>query len=113
MKTQAWLIAFCFALLIGTPAAAFKTEGSHLAGIIQKVNAKTFEAEILREDSGTHLTFVWNSATKFVANEQVVNASILKKGARVEVILYVVIFGKPFVTKVTLLPATTRGGRAK
>lgn len=62
---------------------------------------------MLREEHATLITFIWIKRTAFVANSQFTNASILKKGARVDVIYHKPIFGSPFVTRVLLLPNAT------
>jgi Cu/Ag efflux protein CusF len=111
MKTLPLLIAFCFTLLTATPAAAKSPRGTHITGTIQKVDASTREVELLQEDTRTPITFVWNRLTTFVTGTSMADAAILKKGARVEIILHRPFFGKPFVAKVTLLPATVRNVR--
>ena len=69
------------------------------------MEARAQEVELLREDDGKPVTFLWNKLTTFVTGESMADAAILRKGARVEVNLHTPLFGKPFVTKVTLLPA--------
>jgi hypothetical protein len=100
--------ALALAVILGipTPAAARALRGRSISGIVQKTNAPTREAEIVRSDTGTPLSFVWISRTIFVANAEVVNAAILEPGAKVEVIYHQPVFGRPFVTRVTLLSAS-------
>ena len=64
-----------------------------------------------REDNGTPITFTWSKLTTFVTSTSMADATILRKGARVEVTRHVPLFGKPLVTKVTLLPVTAQRAR--
>jgi len=99
------LFALVLIIFVGipAPAAARSPRGRFISGIVQKSNAPAQEAEILRTDTGAPLSFVWISRTIFVVNVQVVDAAILEPGAKVEVIYHQPFFGRPFVTKVTLL----------
>ena len=110
MKTQTSLIAILLVFLanIATPAAAITPRGRTITGTIQKVDAQTQEVEMLQADKGTVIMFVWNKRTTFVANAQIAEATILKKGAHVEVSYHEPLFGKAFVMKVTLLSAASR-----
>lgn len=102
------LFALALAIVAGipTPAAARAPRGRTISGIVQKTNELTREAEIVCTDTGTLLSFVWIRRTIFVANVQVVDAAILDPGAKVEVTYHQPFFGRPFVTKVTLLSAS-------
>lgn len=102
------IFALALAVVVGIPtlATARTPTGRHVTGIVQKTNIQAREAEILRTDTGGTLNFVWKNRTKFVANMQFVSAAILQQGDKVEVIYHRPFFGRPFVTKVTLLPAT-------
>ena len=82
--------------------------GHRISTIVQQTNGPAREAEILRTDTGEPISFVWINGTTFVANMQMANAAILTHGAKVEVIYHQPFFGRPFVTKVTLLAATDR-----
>ena len=115
MKSIPSLVALLFVFLanFATPAAARTPRGTRITGIIKKVDAPTQEVEMLREDKGTLIKFVWNRFTSFFANSQSSDAAILKKGARVEVIYHAPFFGKPLVTKVTLLPTTNPSRKTK
>ena len=106
MKTTPSLFALLFVFLasFATPAAATTPQGHRITGTIQKVDASAREVEMLREDTRTPIAFLWNRGTTFVTGTGMADAAILKKGARVEVIRHAPFFGKPFVTKVTLLP---------
>ena len=108
MKIHRLLFALALAGIVGipTPAAARTPRGRPISGIGQKTNEPTREAEILRADTGEPISFVWINRTTFMANLQTVNAAILKQGAGVEVIYHQPFFGRPFVTKVTLLSAS-------
>lgn len=99
-------MALSFTLLLNlvTPASAVSSHGRRITGTIQMVDAQSQEVAMLREDKGIVIKFVWNKRTTFVASSQIADASILKRGARIEVIRHEPFFGKPFVTKVTLLP---------
>ena len=110
MKTTPLLIALMFAALanFATPAAAITPQGRHITGTIQTVDASAREAQMLPQDNATPVTFVWNKLTTFVTAASMADATILKKGARVEVILHRPFFGKPFVAKVTLLPTNKK-----
>ena len=114
MKTTPLLVALVFVFLasFATPAAA-RNPGTRITGTIKQVDAQTREVEMLREDKGTLIKFVWDRLTDFFANAQFTDATILKKGARVEVIYHVPLFGKPLVTKVTLLPITSAARKTK
>lgn len=68
---------------------------------------------MLREDKEASIKFVWNGLTSFFANSQSSDAAILKNGAHVEVIYHAPFFGKPLVTKVTLLPSANPTRKAK
>ena len=110
MTPHRFFFALILAVVVGipVPAAARAPRGRPISGIVQKTNARTREAEILRTDTGAPLRFVWISRTIFVANVQIVDAAILEPGAKVEVIYHQPFFGRPFVTKVTLLSASDR-----
>ena len=115
MKTHTKLIAIVFASLanFATPASARSPQGRHITGIIRKVDASAREVEMLRENDRTPITFVWNRFTTFVAATSMADAAILKKGARVEVVRHTPFFGKPFVTKVTLLQTHNQTTKTK
>ena len=107
MKTPSLLIALLLTFFVSITqlAVALTPRGRPLTGTIQKVDTQSQEVEMLREDKGTVITFVWVPRhTTFVANGQMADVAILKKGARVQVSHHVPFFGKPFVTRVTLLP---------
>lgn len=113
MKTHSLFIAFLFIILANTatPAAARTPRGRTITGTIQKVDAQAQEVEMLRYDTGTLISFVWIARTTFAAKGRMTDAAILKKGAHVEVSYHEPVFGKPFVTRVALLPtpsATTQ-----
>ena len=109
MKTQPLLIALLltFFVSIAQPAAALTPRGRPITGTIQKVDLLTHEVAMLREDKGTVITFVWTKRTSFVASGMMTDAVILKKGAHVVVSHHVPFFGKPFVTRVTLISEPT------
>ena len=114
MKIQSLLIALVLAFLLSSaPPAAARNPGTRITGTIQKVDAQTHEVEMLREDKGTLIKFVWNKLTSFFADAQLTDAAILKKGAHVEVAYHEPLFGKPLVTKVTLLPASKQTNKTK
>jgi hypothetical protein len=108
MMIRRHIFAFALAVVVGIPslAEAKSPTGRHISGIVQKTNGQTREVEFLRTDTGRPLSFVWNNRTKFVANMQFVSAAILQPGVKVEVIYHRPFFGRPFVTKVTLLTQT-------
>ncbi len=108
MMIRRHIFALALAVVVGIPtlATAKNPTGRHISGIVQKMNIQAREAEIVRTDTGRPLSFVWNNQTKFVANMQFVSAAILQQGAKVEVIYHRPFFGRPFVTKVTLLTQT-------
>ncbi len=110
MTTPRLLFALALAVVVGipTPAAARSPRGRTISGVVQKTNEQTREVEIVRIDTGASLSFVWIRRTIFVANMQVVDAGILEPGAKVELIYHQPFFGRPFVTKVTLLSASAR-----
>ena len=99
-------LAFVIVLGIPTPATARSPMGRHISGIVQMTNIQTREVVMLRTDTGVPLSFVWIGRTIFVVNRQLADAAILKKGAMVEVVYHQPFFGRPFVTKVTLLSAS-------
>ncbi|MCB1209130.1 MAG: hypothetical protein KDK97_07370 [Verrucomicrobiales bacterium] len=107
MKTRSRLIALLFAMLASftMPATARTPHGRDIIGIIQRVNPQTQEVEMRRDDTGAVITFVRVKRTTFVADGRLADATILKPGAHVTVSHHVPFFGKPFVTRVTLLPA--------
>ena len=115
MKTKPLLIALLltFFVSIAVPASALTPRGRLITGTIQKVDAQTHEVEMLREDKGTVITFTWSKRTSFVANAQMTDAAILKQGAHVVVSHHVPFFGKPFVTRATLLPTTKPTAKTK
>ena len=115
MKTEPLLITLVltFLLSLAPPAAARSPQPRQITGTIRKVDAPAREVEMLREDKGTLLNFVWNKYTTFIAHAQFADAGILKKGARVEVNSHTPFFGKPFVTKVTLLQAHNQNIKTK
>ena len=105
MKTTPSLVALLFVFLasFATPAAAITPHGRRITGTIQKVDASAREVEMLREDNGKPLTFIWNKLTTFVTGTSMSDAAILRKGARVEVIRHVPFFGEPFASRVLIL----------
>ena len=88
---------------VASPSFAHSIGARHLVGIIQYVNAHAREAELLPPDKAKPLRFKWDKQTRFVANQQLVDAVILSSGVRVEVVYIQPFFGSPYVTKVTLL----------
>jgi hypothetical protein len=110
MTIRRHIFALTLAGFVGIPTLAMARTpmGRHVTGIVQKTNIQAREAEILRTDTGVTLSFVWNNRTKFVANMHFVSTAILQPGNKVEVIYHRPFFGRPFVTKVTLL--TTSDG---
>ena len=110
MMTPRLLVALALAVVVSTPtpATARNPTGRRISGIVQKTNHQVREAEILLTDRVGTLSFVWNTRTEFVANMQLVNSTILKQGAKVEVRYHRPLFGRPFVSRVTLLSASNR-----
>lgn len=108
MMIRRHIFALALAIVVGIPtlAAARPPMGRHISGVVQMTKGQTREAEIVRTDTGVTLSFVWNNRTKFVANTHFVSAAILQQGDKVEVIYHRPFFGRPFVTKVTLLTQT-------
>jgi hypothetical protein len=115
VKTPLKLIAILFAVLASfvTPAIARAPQGRHITGTIRKVDATAKEVEMLREDKGTVIKFVWNKQTDFIVAGQFADPAILTKGARVEVIHHEPFFGSPFVRKVTLLSTSNPNKKTK
>lgn len=115
MNTRNYLASLLLVIMTGivTPASAIPRTGRYITGVIQKVDVPNQEVALLREDSGGVVSFIWNKRTDFIASGKFTDAAILKKGARVEVIRHAPFFGKPFVTKVTLLPATNPQTKTK
>lgn len=85
--------------------------GRRIAGVVQNANWQTREVAIVRTDTSEPLSFVLIDRTIFVANGQLANAAILEPGAKVEVIYHRPVFGRPFVTRVTLLSAPARAAK--
>lgn len=108
MTIRRHIFALALAIVVSVPslATARTPTGRHITGVIQMTNGQTREVEILRTDTGETLSFVWNNRTKFVANMQFVSAAIFQPRDKVEVIYHRPFFGRPFVTKVTLLSAS-------
>lgn len=102
-RTLRFLLLACMASS-AMPVAALPLRGQHIIGTIQKVDTTTHQVEMLREDNGTLIKFVWNKRTTFVTDIQMADAAFLKRGAHVEVAFHEPVFGKPFVTKIALLP---------
>ena len=115
MKTKSRLLVPLLALCasFAAPASARSPQPRQITGTVRKVDAPAREVEMLREDKGTPLHFVWNKHTTFIANAQFADAGILKKGTRVEVNCHTPFFGKPFVTKVTLLQTHNQTPKTK
>ena len=105
---QLFALALAVVVSTPTPATARNPTGRRISGIVQRTNWQALEAEILRTDRVGALSFVWNTRTTFVANRQLVNSTILKHGARVEVRYHRPLFGRPFVSRVMLLSASNR-----
>lgn len=107
MMVRFLLFSLSLAVIVSipTPAAAMPRTGRRVSGIVQMTNVQKRETEILRTDTGRPLRFVWINRTLFVANAQVMTATILKPGAKVEVIYHQPLIGRSYVTKVTLLSA--------
>ena len=110
MTIPRFLFALALVVFEGLPplAAAKSPRGRRISGIVEKTNASARETEIMRTDTSTPLSFVWSDRTTFVAHRQVVDAAIIKSGSKIEVIYHQPFFGRPFVTKVTLLSALER-----
>lgn len=108
MRRHIFVLALAFVVGIPSLATARTPRGRHISGIVQKTNVQMREAEILQTDTGVPLSFVWNNLATFVANMQVVDAAILKRGAKVEVIYHQPFFSRAYVSKVTLLAASVR-----
>lgn len=115
MKTKPLLIVLLltFVVSIAQTATALTPRGRPITGTIQKLDALSHEVEMLREDKGTVITFTLSKRTSFVANAQMTDATILKPGAHVVVSHHVPFFGRPFVTRVTLLPTTKPTAKTK
>lgn len=105
MTIRLHIFVLALAFVVGIPplAIAMPQTGRRITGIVQESKEQSREAVILQTNKGTPLRFFWNNRTTFVANMQFVDAAILMPGAKVEVIYHHPFFGKPFVTKVTLL----------
>jgi hypothetical protein len=110
MRTSFFNVTVLLVLMLGItlPASALTPRGHPIQGVIQKVNPQTQEVEMCRDDKGTIITFVTVKRTTFIANGNIVDAAILKPGVHVEVSHHVPFFGKPFVTRVALMPAPTK-----
>lgn len=110
MTIRRHIFALVLAVVVGIPtlAVARPHPGRHIIGIVQNTNVQRREAEMLQTDTGVPLSFVWNNRTTFVANMQVADAAILKRGAKVEVSYHQPLFGRPYVSKVTLLATSNR-----
>ena len=115
MRTPTLLTALLFTSLVNLvmPAAATTPKGTRIIGTIQTVDAKAEVVKMQREEKSALLEFTWSNRTIFIANGKITDAAILKKGARVEVICHFPFFGKPDVTKVTLLPAANSNTKTK
>jgi hypothetical protein len=105
VKTVSLKIISVVAILMSVAPLSFALSipGRHVVGIIQEVNAQAREAELLQPGKAKPLRFTWDNQTRFIANQHFVDAAILSSGARVEVEYHQPFFGKPYVTKVTLL----------
>ena len=115
MKTPRILLAtlLTFLLSLAPPAAALPHTGNTITGTIQKVDARKQEVQLLREDKGTLLKFIWNKDTTFAVGTRAADSAILKKGTRVVVDCHIPFFGPPVGAKVTLLPAIRPGAAPK
>lgn len=87
-----------------SPVTARTRPGVPLTGIVEYVDTKGEEVEMLREDDHTIVKFTWGSRTTFIANGQRADVSLLKTGTRVEVIYYKPFFREASTWKVTFLP---------
>jgi hypothetical protein len=109
VKTVSLLVISVVAILmsVAPPSFAFSVRGRHLVGIVQNVNAQAREAELRQPGKVKPLRFTWDKQTRFIANQDFVDAAILSSGARVEVVCIRPFFGSPYVTKVTLQTTST------
>jgi hypothetical protein len=88
---------------VASPSIAHSIGARHLVGIIQYVNAHAREAELLQPGKAKPLRFTWDKETRFIADQHLIDAVILSSGVRVEVVYIRPFFGRPYVTKLTLL----------
>jgi hypothetical protein len=112
VKTFDLLILFIAATLMSVAPRSFATSarGQRLAGTIQKVNAPAREAELLPFGKAKPLRFTWDKQTRFVADRHFVDATILRAGARVEVVSIHLFFASRYATNVMLLPTPSGSG---
>lgn len=98
-----FLALFACWLLSVAPAEAMPPSGREADGLIRSIDQKSaiFTVEI-REESRLR-SFEWNRRTRFVHCGKFTGPEILKGGAAVRIRYRVPFFGKPFVSKVTLL----------
>lgn len=110
MKVKpAFITIFFISVMAFTSQAIARTRpGITITGIIQKVDGKAEAVEMLREDTGTVVKFTWGSRTTSIANGQRVDASLLHKGTRVEVIYYKPFFREASTSKMTVLPPVVK-----
>ena len=105
MKTPSKPVILMLAILAATTpfAAALPNTGRRITGTIENVDAQAKEVTLRPENKGSAVSFVWNKRTTFSTNTQPADASILKKGQRVNTIYHSPFFGKPYVSRVKLL----------
>lgn len=105
MKTPSKLIIPMLAILATTTplAVALPKLGRSITGTIENVNVQAKEVIMRQVDRGTVVSFVWNTRTTFSVSNRPADASILKKGQRVDAIYHTPFFGKPYVSRVRLL----------
>ena len=98
-------LVFILTLLVLSvaPGAARTPQGRHITGTVQQVDFNGSRAVIIPGDSTKAVSFAWNRHTVFAAGENIVPATRLANGVRVEVILHSPFFGEPFATKVVFL----------
>lgn len=101
---QLTVLACCF--LSSAPAHAMPRLGRESDGVILSVDRETKMLTIIIE--GTSRRFQWDKQTRFIQNQEFANPDILEAGAAVRIYYHVPFFGKPFVTKVTLLRSPRR-----
>lgn len=107
MKTSPKPIILMVAILAATApfAAALPNTGRRITGTIENVDAQAKEVTLRPASKGSAISFVWNKRTIFSTSTRPADASILKKGRRVDTIYHTPFFGKPYVSRV-MLPTT-------
>ena len=92
----------CWLLSVAT-AEARPPSSREADGLVRSVDRKSTMATVQIEGASRLRSFEWNQRTRFVYHGKFTGPEVLAAGAAVRIRYRVPLFGKPFLSKVTLL----------